>query len=131
MNTKNLFCREIMLDSQELIIPRTTYQRTLNEDRVRKIAAEFGERIAMNSPIQGTAADIIKIAMIHVDQKLRERNLESRLILQIHDELLIETKESEIDEVTKILEHEMVAAAELRVPLIAEVKRGNSWYEAK
>ncbi len=69
--------------------------------------------------------------MIHVDQKLRERNLESRLILQIHDELLIETKESEIDEVTKILEHEMVAAAELRVPLIAEVKRGNSWYEAK
>ena len=53
------------------------------------------------------------------------------MILQIHDELLIETKESEIDEVTKILEHEMVAAAELRVPLIAEVKRGNSWYEAK
>lgn len=92
---------------------------------------QFGERIAMNSPIQGTAADIIKIAMIHVDQKLRERNLESRLILQIHDELLIETKESEVDEVTEILEHEMVVAAELRVPLIAEVKRGNSWYEAK
>ena len=92
---------------------------------------QFGERIAMNSPIQGTAADIIKIAMIHVDQKLRERNLESRLILQIHDELLIETKESEIDEVKKLLEHEMVAAADLRVPLIAEVKRGNSWYEAK
>ncbi|MCI8364278.1 MAG: DNA polymerase I [Eubacterium sp.] len=92
---------------------------------------QFGERIAMNSPIQGTAADIIKIAMIHVDQKLRERKLESRLILQIHDELLIETKESEIDEVTEILEHEMVAAADLRVPLIAEVKRGNSWYEAK
>ena len=85
----------------------------------------------MNSPIQGTAADIIKIAMIHVDQKLRERKLESRLILQIHDELLIETKESEIEEVTEILEHEMVAAADLRVPLIAEVKRGSSWYEAK
>lgn len=92
---------------------------------------QFGERIAMNSPIQGTAADIIKIAMIHVDQKLRERKLESRLILQIHDELLIETKESEVNEVTEILEHEMVAAADLRVPLIAEVKRGNSWYEAK
>lgn len=92
---------------------------------------QFGERIAMNSPIQGTAADIIKIAMIHVDQKLRERKLESRLILQIHDELLIETKESEVDEVTEILEHEMVAAADLHVPLIAEVKRGSSWYEAK
>lgn len=92
---------------------------------------QFGERIAMNSPIQGTAADIIKIAMIHVDEKLRERHLASRLILQIHDELLIETKEEEIQEVKEILEHEMVAAAELHVPLIAEVKQGESWYEAK
>lgn len=92
---------------------------------------QFGERIAMNSPIQGTAADIIKIAMIHVDKKLREKHLASRLILQIHDELLIETKEEEISEVKNILEHEMVAAAELHVPLIAEVKQGNSWYEAK
>lgn len=92
---------------------------------------QFGERIAMNSPIQGTAADIIKIAMIHVDEKLRERKLASRLILQIHDELLIETREDEIDEVKQILEHEMVAAADLKVPLIAEVKQGGSWYEAK
>ena len=92
---------------------------------------QFGERIAMNSPIQGTAADIIKIAMIHVDRRLREEGLESRLILQIHDELLIETRENEIDRVKEILEHEMVAAASLRVPLIAEVKQGNTWYEAK
>lgn len=92
---------------------------------------QFGERIAMNSPIQGTAADIIKIAMVHVDERLREKNLSSRLILQIHDELLIETKEDEIDEVRNILEHEMVAAADLHVPLIAEVKQGASWYEAK
>lgn len=92
---------------------------------------QFGERIAMNSPIQGTAADIIKIAMIHVDQALRENNLASRLILQIHDELLIETREDEIEEVRRILEHEMVEAAKLSVPLIAEVKQGNSWYEAK
>lgn len=92
---------------------------------------QFGERIAMNSPIQGTAADIIKIAMIHVDEKLRERKLASRLILQIHDELLIETREDEIEEVKQILEHEMVAAADLKVPLIAEVKQGGSWYEAK
>lgn len=92
---------------------------------------QFGERIAMNSPIQGTAADIIKIAMIHVDEKLREKKLASRLILQIHDELLIETREDEIGVVKEILEHEMVAAADLTVPLIAEVKQGNSWYEAK
>lgn len=92
---------------------------------------QFGERIAMNSPIQGTAADIIKIAMIHVDQALREKKLASRLILQIHDELLIETREDEIEEVRRILEHEMVEAAKLSVPLIAEVKQGSSWYEAK
>lgn len=92
---------------------------------------QFGERIAMNSPIQGTAADIIKIAMIRVNHKLRENHYKSRLILQIHDELLIETAEDEIEAVTKILEEEMVHACELSVPLIAEVKRGRNWYEAK
>lgn len=92
---------------------------------------QFGERIAMNSPIQGTAADIIKIAMIRVHQKLKEGNYRSRLILQIHDELLIETHREEIPEVKKILEEEMVHACELAVPLIAEVKQGSNWYEAK
>lgn len=92
---------------------------------------QFGERIAMNSPIQGTAADIIKIAMIHVDEKLRNQNLASRLILQIHDELLIEARVDEIEEVTRLLETEMEEAVELHVPLIAEVKQGNNWYEAK
>lgn len=92
---------------------------------------QFGERIAMNSPIQGTAADIIKIAMIRVNQRLKEEKYRSRLILQIHDELLIETHREEIPEVTKILEEEMVHACDLAVPLIAEVKQGMSWYEAK
>lgn len=92
---------------------------------------QFGERIAMNSPIQGTAADIIKIAMLRVNKKLKEGNYRSRLILQIHDELLIEAHKDEIEEVTKILEEEMIHACELAVPLIAEVKQGNSWYEAK
>ena len=92
---------------------------------------QFGERIAMNSPIQGTAADIIKIAMIRVHRKLKEGNFQSRLILQIHDELLIETHQDEIAEVKRILEEEMVHACELAVPLIAEVKQGNNWYEAK
>ena len=80
---------------------------------------QFGERIAMNSPIQGTAADIIKIAM------------QSRLILQIHDELLVETKIEEIEEVSHILNEEMIHAAALKVPLIADVKQGTTWYEAK
>nr|MCR5692184.1 DNA polymerase I [Eubacterium sp.] len=92
---------------------------------------QFGERIAMNSPIQGTAADIIKIAMNRVHAKLKEGNYRSRLILQIHDELLIETHVDEVEEVKKILQEEMVGACQLAVPLIAEVKMGNNWYEAK
>ncbi len=92
---------------------------------------QFGERIAMNSPIQGTAADIIKIAMISVNEELKNRGLKSRLLLQIHDELLIETKIDEADEVREILQSKMELAAELKVPLIAEVKEGKNWYEAK
>lgn len=91
----------------------------------------FGERVAMNSPIQGTAADIIKIAMIRVDKRLREENLESRLILQIHDELLVETKLDELDRVKEILSGEMRQAAELRVALEIDMHDGKSWYEAK
>lgn len=92
---------------------------------------QFGERIAMNSPIQGTAADIIKIAMVRVGRRLKEGEYRSRLILQIHDELLIETHVDEIRQVTDILHEEMVHACELRVPLIADVKQGETWYEAK
>ena len=92
---------------------------------------QFGERIAMNSPIQGTAADIIKIAMLRVHDRLKQMQCRSRLCLQIHDELIIETHKDEIDEVKKVLEEEMVHACELKVPLIAEVKQGNNWSEAK
>lgn len=91
----------------------------------------FGERVAMNSPIQGTAADIIKIAMIRTNQKLKDLNLKSRLLLQIHDELLIETHKDEIEKVATILKEEMQGAATLHVPLEVEVKQGNNWYEAK
>ena len=91
----------------------------------------FGERAAMNSSIQGTAADIIKIAMIRVSRRLRRENLQSRLILQIHDELLIEAKIEEKEEVCRILEEEMMGAADLRVPLIVDIEEGNNWYEAK
>lgn len=91
----------------------------------------FGERVAMNSPIQGTAADIIKIAMIRVWRRLKEKQLSSRLILQVHDELLIETKTEEADEVKRILEEEMKGAAKLAVSLEIDLHTGNNWYEAK
>ncbi|NMB43522.1 MAG: DNA polymerase I [Clostridiales bacterium] len=89
----------------------------------------FGERIAMNSPIQGTAADIIKIAMNRVNEELKTRNLKSRLILQVHDELLIEAKNEEIEEVKEILISEMKNAANLLVPLEVEFSIGTDWYE--
>ena len=91
----------------------------------------FGERVAMNSPIQGTAADIIKIAMIRVWRRLKEENLSSKLILQIHDELLIETKVEEKERVAAIMEEEMKGAADLSVKLEIDLHTGNNWYEAK
>ncbi|MGN0376273.1 MAG: DNA polymerase I [Suilimivivens sp.] len=91
----------------------------------------FGERVAMNSPIQGTAADIIKIAMIRVWKRLKEENLSSKLILQIHDELLIETKEEEKEQVKAILAEEMKGAANLAVSLEIDLHTGYNWYEAK
>ena len=91
----------------------------------------FGERVAMNSPIQGTAADIIKIAMIRVHDRLKEEGLASRLILQVHDELLIEAKKEEVEAVKKILEEEMKKAADLSVELEIDMHTGSNWYEAK
>lgn len=91
----------------------------------------FGERVAMNAPIQGTAADIIKIAMIGVNEELKKRDMKSRLILQVHDELLIEADKSEVEEVKAILKDKMEHAADLSVPLIADMHTGENWYEAK
>ena len=91
----------------------------------------FGERVAMNAPIQGTAADIIKIAMIHVTERLKKEQLKSRLILQVHDELLIEAEESELEQVKTILREEMQGAAELSVRLEIDMHTGKNWYEAK
>ena len=91
----------------------------------------FGERIAMNAPIQGTAADIIKIAMIRVHDRLKEEGLRSRLLLQVHDELLVETAEDEVEQVNRILEEEMKGAADLAVELEIDSHTGKNWYEAK
>ena len=92
---------------------------------------QFGERVAMNSPIQGTAADIIKIAMVRVHDRLEREHLSSRLILQVHDELLIEAKKEELKEVERILSEEMKGAADLAVPLEIEMHTGETWYDAK
>ena len=91
----------------------------------------FGERVAMNSPIQGSAADIIKIAMNRVYERMKQEGLESRLVLQVHDELLIETKKEEIETVSKILEEEMKGAAHLSVELEIDMHEGENWYEAR
>ncbi len=92
---------------------------------------QFGERVAMNSPIQGTAADIMKIAMIRVDRELRKQGMKSRIVLQIHDELLVETVRQEEEQVRTILEEQMKHAADLKVPLEVEAKTGESWFAAK
>ncbi len=91
----------------------------------------FGERVAMNAPIQGTAADIIKIAMIGVHRRLKERQMKSRLVLQVHDELLIEAYQPELEEVKSILKEEMEQAVSLDVPLDVDMHTGENWYEAK
>ncbi len=91
----------------------------------------FGERVAMNMPIQGSAADIIKIAMVHVDKALREAGLQGRLVLQIHDELIVDAPEGEAKAIQKLMESCMEQVAELKVKLIAEAAMGKSWYDTK
>lgn len=91
----------------------------------------FGERIAMNTPIQGSAADIIKIAMVRVYKELKKQNMKSKLILQVHDELIIETYKDEKEEVENILSEVMESSVELNVPLKVDIKMGESWYETK
>lgn len=90
----------------------------------------FGERVAMNSPIQGTAADIIKIAMIRVNERLREENFRSRLILQVHDELLVEAAEDEVEAVKQVVFEEMTQAVQMKVSMEVELNCGSSWFEA-
>ena len=89
-----------------------------------------GERMARNTPIQGTAADIIKLAMVHVWQRLRDEKLQARLLLQVHDELIVEAPEGEIDEVKRILKEEMENVVHYSVPLTTEVGVGKTWLEA-
>ena len=95
------------------------------------IQRSFGERVALNTPIQGTAADIIKIAMVRVHRALRKEDLDAHLILQVHDELIIESSRADADRAAELLRKEMEGAADLKVAMLAEVARGESWYDCK
>ena len=91
----------------------------------------FGERVAMNTPIQGTAADIIKIAMVRVYRRLKKEGLKARLLLQVHDELIVEAPASEAEQVKRLLKEEMEDAVHMEVPMEVSAKTGKTWYESK
>ena len=91
----------------------------------------FGERTAANSPIQGSAADLIKIAMIRIDSALAQGSFKSKMLLQVHDELVFEVPPNELDEVQKVVKHEMENAAQLSVPLVVDLGTGANWLESK
>lgn len=113
----------------ETILNRRRYLPELKSRNY--VVRSFGERVAMNTPIQGSAADIIKIAMVRVYKELKKRNMKSKLILQVHDELIIEAHEDEKEEVENILRQIMESSVELNVPLKVDIKIGESWYETK
>ena len=123
-----------MSDAREKGYAETLYGRRRPIPELKSsnfMQRSFGERVAMNSPIQGTAADIIKIAMIRVWEALCREGLRSRLILQIHDELLIEAVPGEEERVMELLAQEMAGAASLEVELETDVHSGSDWYMAK
>lgn len=128
------FLDKLVNDAKENGFVETLYGRKRPIPELKSsnfMQRSFGERIAMNSPIQGTAADIMKIAMIKVYESLKEQDLQSRLILQVHDELVIEVHESEVDVVKDILYRSMKEAAALKVELEVDLHVGDSWYDAK
>lgn len=121
------FCKEN--GYTETILGRRRYIPEINASN--RMIRNLGERLAMNSPIQGSAADIIKIAMIKVYNEIKKRGLKSRLILQVHDELIIDTLKEEEEEITKILLDNMKSAMSLKVELTSDLNRGSTWYELK
>ncbi len=111
------------------LLNRTREIKEINDSNFNK--RSFAERIAMNMPIQGTSADIIKIAMVNVYNRLKEENLDAKIILQVHDELLIEVNKKDLEKTKNILESEMQNAIELSVPLIVSLSDGNDWFSLK
>jgi DNA polymerase-1 len=97
----------------------------------RRSVREFARRTAINSPIQGSAADIIKVAMIDIDRELTRANSDTRMIMQVHDELVFEVPRGEIDEITAMVRGKMEEAIVLRVPVVVDTRVGSNWYECK
>jgi DNA polymerase-1 len=112
----------------ETILGRRRYLPDLTSDNRQR--REMAERMALNAPIQGSAADIIKVAMLHVDAALREQQLSSRMLLQVHDELVFEVADGEHDALETLVREQMASAAELTVPLDVSVGTGSSWHAA-
>ena len=124
----------MVIDAREKGFTQTLYgrKRYIPELKSSNFNIRSGaERIALNTPIQGTAADLIKLAMIRVDKALRENYPDAKLILQVHDELIVECPEMIAAEVASLVSREMEQVATLSVPLTAEAKYGKSWYDAK
>ena len=128
------YMKQVVADARESGFTQTLFGRkryipelTASNFMVR----QGGERIALNTPIQGTAADLIKLAMIRVDQALREEFPQAKLLLQVHDELIVECPENIAPQVAELVSREMEGIASLKVPLTAEAKIGKSWYDAK
>ena len=113
----------------ETLFHRRRYVPELNSKNY--MVRQFGNRVAMNTPIQGTAADIMKIAMINVYKELKKRGLEAKIILQVHDEMMIEAPENEKEEVKEIMKKEMESAIQLKIPLVAEISEAKNWYDCK
>ena len=113
----------------ETLFHRRRYVPELNSKNY--MVRQFGNRVAMNTPIQGTAADIMKIAMINVNKELKKRGLEAKIILQVHDEMMIEAPENEKEEVKDIMKKEMESAIQLKIPLVAEISEAKNWYDCK
>ena len=126
--------KQVVEDAKSIGFTQTLYgrRRYIPELKSSNFNVRSGaERIALNTPIQGTAADLIKLAMIRVENALNEHYPEAKLLLQVHDELIVESPEEIAPQVAELISREMQTVAELDVPLTAEAKYGKSWYEAK
>ena len=126
--------KDVVEDAKEKGYIETMYNRRRYIPELQSknyMVRKFGDRVAMNTPIQGTAADIMKIAMVKVYNELKDGGYKSKVILQVHDELVIEAEKSEIEDVKNILVSCMEGASKLLVPLKVEVAEGENWYEAK
>ena len=129
-----MFMQEAIKNAKETGYSMTMYGRRREIAELKSnnyMVRQFGERAAMNTPVQGTAADIMKIAMIKVFNELKKRNLQTKIVLQVHDEMMLESPIEEKEEVKKLLQECMESAANLKVPLIAEVSEADNWYDCK